>query len=171
MYKKPASITQMLKKSETEYNQFIHTYLQLLTISMQQLAFIPVSEGTCSKAERQVISSLSLIEKMHMHLFARKSLFVDHLVKTEGDETYTDDQEIEFALLEFEKYLKVYHFTKPFYKEQCKNILNQIKKYHFHYSIKVIIENAELPKPWKPKNRKVYIHDVKEVATHEYTNH
>jgi len=156
MHKKPAHLIQMLEKSETDYNQFLHLYMQLLTISMQQLAFIPAPVTIRRKAERHIISSLHLIEKMHMHLFARKSLLADPLSKTEYEEPYPDQEEFEFTLLEFQTYMKAHQFTKTIYREQCKNVLNQIKKYHFHYSIKVIVEHKELPKPWKPKKLNVY---------------
>jgi len=160
MSNSPEQIIQMMQDAESNERKFIHAMLRFHIHSFQHISFNPGSRILHCQFEKCMIASLALIETMHLNMITRRILLTELFCLHEETALEFDDRDIELAILELQRHIKHYPFSNITHKMQCRKIVKQIKTYHFHHHVKVIVLDTALPKPWKPAHYPILSQDV-----------
>ncbi|RDW19347.1 hypothetical protein [Oceanobacillus chungangensis] len=152
------TIEENLIHSEADYLHFFQSLLQLLTHYIEELHFYSITDRKRYVAEKHILSSLFLIEKLHMHLLTRKTFFHKNEVISEAN-VFTDNTHgiIAFQTLrKFKKLTREYKFSDDSNNQQCERILRQLLNYYPQYVDQIrIMEGEKIPSPWRsPRKRK-----------------
>lgn len=126
------------------------TFLCFLSSHLQSTTTTERSKQ--AEIEVQIISSLSLIEKMHMYLVHRKTLLSGKDSSQIEDTILFRHERMEQSIQNFEQILESCHFIRKKYKQQGKRILGQLTGYYCVHFVKVVITQDTLPStPWISK--------------------
>lgn len=105
------------------------------------------SATECKKAgiDVQMVSTLSLMENMHMYFLNRKLMLVEKIPSQNENALFEDHKVIEKSIQEFQQALDRAVCLRNTYKQQCARILKQIKTYYDSQFVKVIVNKDTLP--------------------------
>lgn len=101
----------------------------------------------CTKAdiEVQMVSTLTLIEKMHMYFLNRKIMLVEKSPSQKENALFMRHEVIEQSIEELEWALYHSDCLRNIYKHQCDRILKQIKNNYDSQFVKIIVNKDTLP--------------------------
>ncbi len=131
MDKKYISIEDFFVKSEINYLESFESFMNYLTEFLYVLSQEDAPRREKIAAEKKLIVSLVLIEKIHMHLFYRSYLYEQIFPDTDKKVVFQNKQNMTLRLLkELKHMIRHYSFQNTKNKEQCKKIISQILTYY-----------------------------------------
>lgn len=140
----------MVMKSETNYLEFIYTLTNFTSNYFSTYTYINSSEQEKVLAEEQITQSLLLIEKLHMNLFYRNSLYKNYYSLFDITHTNSTQSNTNYQLFKrLQGLINEYHFQNEETQILCQSIISQIMTYYPNNSIQLIIMTPP-PPPWQP---------------------
>mgnify|MGYP001239106433 CR=1 FL=1 len=133
---------------DVQYLKFLQQYLKAGISFLQSIPASRPSQSEQYSAEKQLIQSLILLEKMLMHIYLRNNwLNRDwyHYMNTELQEEMNKTRNL---LIKMESVINEHEFTDSMHKSQMKKTLEYLRNYFSNSRIKIIIERTEPLKPW-----------------------
>jgi hypothetical protein len=150
-----SSSKEKIMENEIGYNFFFQSYLTFLMDYFPSICQQSNSQTAMLIAEKQLVSSLMLMEKIHMHMFMSKLKIGTRLDHKKEYFTFPQDGDGKVLPLfhSLVYHISNYEFLKENHKLLCENSIKQITNYYLKQeTLKVkILNNSPPSSPWKPK--------------------
>ncbi|MCJ7841933.1 hypothetical protein MUB24_13695 [Lederbergia sp. NSJ-179] len=146
MCKYDMTVNQDFMKSETEYLAYMQAFLHFLSCYLLELTKDSITEKEKWKAEKQLLSSLLILEKLHHHVIARKKLLEPFFkLKEETSSIDMIAEKLGHQLLNTKKIFSNHPFQSDQLKQQCVTILSHLVSY---YPIIPVVNQSPPGLPW-----------------------
>ncbi|GIN74507.1 hypothetical protein J14TS2_49820 [Bacillus sp. J14TS2] len=146
MCKHDMTINQDFMKSETEYLAYMQAFLHFLSCCLLKLTKDSITEKERRQAEKQLLSSLLILEKLHHHVIARENLLEPFFtLKEEASSIDMVVEELGHQLLNTKNVFSNHSFQSDQVKQQCLTILSHLVS---HYPIIPVVNQSPPGLPW-----------------------
>lgn len=141
----------VVTKSENNYLEFINTFTNFTSKYFSTYTHRNSSQSEKFLAEEQITQSLLLIEKLHMNLVYRNSLYKNFISMFDTTHIFSLQSHTNYQLFKrLQGLINEYHFQNEKTKTLCTTIISQIMTYYPENSIEFIIMTPPSP-PWQPR--------------------
>ncbi|WP_152657820.1 hypothetical protein [Oceanobacillus sp. CFH 90083] len=149
-----STLEEKLDKCESNYLTYTHIFLYFLTDYMEevrkytQIGEIPEKQ----RFERQLLSSLTSLEKLHYHFFHQQELLEE--IYHQSDTSFMEQKDVSKKLVkeaireeifELKKQIQQHSFSLDTYKNRCLDCLHLLLSY---YPKVTIIRDTSPRGPW-----------------------
>ncbi|WP_027409309.1 hypothetical protein [Anoxybacteroides tepidamans] len=153
MQNKHPSIQDAFIKSEASYFKYFQSFCQYIINYFFSLSYCHSSQQEQLLAERYLLQSLMLMEKVHMHLYFRRILLGQLGFLEKEAKCYDQRNKNCHTLRYLMNIIRQHQFLKEEHKHLCKKITSQILTYYSSEGNIRIIIDAPLVPPWKPESQ------------------
>lgn len=163
MTRSDAVINEKLDECEFNYLTYTHIFVYFLTYYLEEIhkQAQTLNSSTKPQLERQILISLTSLEKLHYHFFHQKELYEEIYHYSNTLVTRQEDiskeivkEAIREEILELKKQIQQHSFSLDTHKNRCLDCLHLLLSY---YPKITVIRNTSPRGPWfsskKTRNR------------------